>query len=73
MEYPLFIIISTSKFLEKLVAVNGGEKKGYHIYPWIMSSGVALNGRGLLKKDRLALASVTFPLGARDLTKYHDN
>jgi len=69
---PEYIIIPPRELLSKLVEIHG-VSKNYHFYPWITKSGQCLQGRGVAKGDRDAIAAGTFPLGARDLRPYRNN
>jgi len=66
---PKYIIIPPSELLKRLVKIHG-KSKSYHFYPWVLNSGVALQGRGLSKKDKAQIAVGSFTLGERDLTDY---
>jgi hypothetical protein len=68
---PNYIIIPPSVLLERLVKVHG-KSKSYHFYPWVLDidTGIALQGRGLSKKEKNALAAGSYPLGDRDLSAY---
>lgn len=66
---PQYIIIPPDKLLDLLVTIHG-KSKNYHFYPWVLDTGVALQGRGLLKKEKKELAAGSYKLGARDLSEY---
>lgn len=66
---PRYIIIPPSELLKKLVKIHG-KSKSYHFYPWVLDTGVALQGRGLLKKEKAELAAGSYLLGDRDLSMY---
>jgi hypothetical protein len=69
---PQFIVISPSELLKRLVAIHG-QAKNYKVYPWVTKSKVALEGRGLSKAQRSALAAGSLALGDRDLSKFLGN
>lgn len=72
---PKYIVISPSKLLERLVAIHG-ELKSYHFYPWVLDGldgRIALQGRGLSKKEKNKLADGSYSLGERDFSYYLDN
>ncbi|MBF0244400.1 MAG: hypothetical protein HQL31_03915 [Planctomycetes bacterium] len=69
---PYYIIIPPSELLTRFVAIHG-KSKHYHFFPWVMKSDIALEGRGLLKKNKLSLAAGKLALGKRDLTKFLSN
>lgn len=69
---PQFIIIPPSELLKRLVAIHG-QSKNYQAYPWVTESKVALEGRGLLKAEKNALATGSLALGHRDLSKFLGN
>jgi len=69
---PQFIVIPPSILLERLEAIHGLSKK-YQVYPWVTTSKVALEGRGLLKAQKKALAAGSLDLGPRDLSKFLGN
>jgi len=69
---PKYIIIPPSELLARLVKIHG-KLKGYHFYPWVLDTGVALQGRGLSKKEKEELARGSFKLGERDLSLYLEN
>jgi hypothetical protein len=66
---PKYIIIPPSELLERLEKIHG-KSKIYHFYPWVLDSGVALQGRGLSKKEKEELAAGSYSLGERDLSRY---
>ncbi len=66
---PQFIVIPPAELLKRLVAIHG-QSKNYHFYPWVTKSKVALDGRGLLKAEKKALAAGSLTLGHRDLSKF---
>ncbi len=66
---PRYIIISPVELLEKLVSIHG-KLKSYHFYPWVLDTGIALQGRGLSKKEKKELAAGSYSLGDRDLSTY---
>src|SRR5699024_3210082 len=66
---PQFIVIPPAQLLHKLESTYGVQKS-YAVYPWIMKTDIALNGRGLRKNQKLQLARGNLKLGDRDLTKY---
>lgn len=66
---PKYIIIPPSELLKRLVKIHG-KSKSYHFYPWVLNTGVALQGRGLSKKEKAQIATGSFTLGERDLTDY---
>lgn len=69
---PQFIVIPPSELLKRLVAIHG-QSRNYQIYPWITKSKIALDGRGLLKAEKNALAIDSLELGYRDLSKFLGN
>lgn len=69
---PKYIIIPPSKLLEKLEKIHGRSKR-YHLYPWILNTGTALQGRGLSKQEKRELAAGAYSLGDRDLSTYLDD
>jgi len=71
---PKYIIIPPSELLKRLVKIHG-KSKSYHFYPWVMNLGseAALQGRGLLKKDKAQIATGSYTLGDRDLSNYLGN
>lgn len=69
---PEYIIIPPSELLRRLVKIHG-ELKSYHFYPWVLKSRIALQGRGLKKKDKAQIAGGSYSLGERDLTDYLGN
>lgn len=69
---PQFIIIPPAELLKRLVAIHG-RSKSYHFYPWVTKSKTALDGRGLPKGDKKALASGSLKLGPRDLSRFLGN
>lgn len=69
---PQFIVIRPSELLSRLQDIHGESKK-YHFYPWVTKSGVCLDGRGILKKDRNLLNKNDFVLGSRDLSCFLNN
>ena len=66
---PKYIIIPPSELLRKLENIHG-KLKNYHFYPWVLDTGVALQGRGLSKKEKKELADGVYSLGERDLSTY---
>ena len=66
---PKYIIIPPSELLVRLVKIHGQSKR-YHFYPWVLNTGVALQGRGLSKKEKKELAAGSYSLGDRDLSEY---
>jgi len=66
---PQFIIIPPTELLKRLIAIHG-QSKNYHFYPWVTKSKVALDGRGLLKTEKKALAAGSLMLGPRDFSKF---
>lgn len=66
---PQFIVIPPSELLKRLVSIHG-KSKNYQVYPWVMKSKVALEGRGLLKAEKKALAAGSLALGDRDLSEF---
>ena len=66
---PKYIIIPPAVLLERLENIHGKSTK-YNFYPWILDTGIALQGRGLSKKEKKELASGSYPLGDRDLSAY---
>lgn len=68
---PKYIIIPPSELLTRLVNIHG-KSKSYHFYPWVLDlgSGIALQGRGLLKKEKAKLVTGSYQLGDRDLSRY---
>jgi len=69
---PQFIVIPPSELLKRLVAIHG-LSKNYQVYPWVTKSKVALEGRGLLKAEKKALAAGSLALGHRDLSEFLGN
>lgn len=69
---PHFIVMRPSELLDRLVEIHG-RSKSYSFYPWITDSGMVLQGRGLGKKDKEALATGSLALGHRDLSKFLGN
>ena len=69
---PQFIIIPPTELLRRLIAIHG-QAKSYHFYPWVTKSKIALQGRGLSKDDKEALARGTLALGHRDLSMFLGN
>jgi hypothetical protein len=66
---PQFLVIPPSELLKRLVAIHG-QSKNYQVYPWVTKSKVALEGRGLLKAEKTALAAGSLALGHRDLSRF---
>ncbi|WP_422623266.1 hypothetical protein [Rhodoferax sp.] len=66
---PQFIVIPPAELLKRLIAIHG-QSKNYHFYPWVTKSKIALDGRGLLKAEKKALAAGSLALGHRDLSKF---
>lgn len=66
---PQFIVIPPCELLKRLVSIHG-QSKNYQVYPWVTKSKVALEGRGLLKAQKKALASGSLTLGLRDLSVF---
>jgi len=66
---PKYIIIPPSELLTRLVNIHG-KSKNYHFYPWVLDTGIALQGRGLSKKEKQELTTESLKLGERDLSKY---
>lgn len=69
---PYFIVIQPQELLRRLVAIHG-EAERYHFYPWVMDSGLVLDGRGLSVKDKKTLAADGVVDGERDLSQYLGN
>jgi len=75
---PKFIVIPPKVLLKRLVSIHGESKK-YHFYPWVAKSEdvreVALNGRGLRKKDKEELVESSFKQldKNRDLSEFLEN
>lgn len=69
---PKFVIIPPKELLKRLIGIHG-KSKNYHFYPWLLDSGVALQGRGLSPQDKKNIADNSYPLGERDLTIYLEN
>ncbi len=69
---PQFIVIPPSELLKRLVSIHG-QSKNYQVYPWVTKSKVALEGRGLLKAEKKALAAGSLTLGHRDLSTFLGN
>lgn len=69
---PQFIIIPPAELLKRLIAVHG-QAKLYHFYPTVTKGKVALDSRGLTKKEKKTLAAGALPLGQRDLTPFLGN
>ena len=69
---PKFIIIPPSELLKRLVNIHGKSKR-YHFYPWVLNTGIALEGRGLSKAEKVQIANESYTLGERDLSKYLGN
>lgn len=72
---PIFLVVPPAELLRSLKADKGTAAR-YHFYPWVLKCGQrgrhALNGRGLAKRERAALAAGTLDPGARDLTEFLD-
>lgn len=66
---PQFIVIPPDELLKRLIAIHG-QSKNYHFYPWVTKSKLALDGRGLLKAEKKALAAGSLALGHRDLSQF---
>jgi len=66
---PQFIVIPPAELLKRLIAIHG-QSKNYHFYPWVTKSKIALDGRGLLKAEKKALAAGSLAFGHRDLSKF---
>ena len=66
---PQFIVIPPDDLLNRLVAIHG-QSKNYQVYPWVMKSNVALEGRGLSQAEKKELADGSLKLGQRDLSKF---
>jgi len=66
---PIYIIIPREELLERLVKIHG-KSENYKFYPWVLDTGIALEGRGLLKSDKESIAADSFILGERDLSMY---
>ena len=66
---PKYIIIPPSELLTRLVKIHG-KSKSYHFYPWVLDTGVALQGRGLLKNEKAQIASGSYIFGECDLSQY---
>ena len=64
---PRFLVIRPAELLENLTGTFG-ERTSFHLYPWLLKDGRCVNGRGLKKAEREAVADGTFQLGPRDLT-----
>lgn len=77
-EQPQFIVIPPKELLKRLIA-NNHEKESakYDFYPWVIKSKdskvVTLDGRGLNREDKAALAEGSFKLGNRDLSIFLDD
>ena len=69
---PQHIIIRPEELLKKLIATHGKRTK-YHFYPWILTDGRALDGRGMSKNDKKLLIKNELPLDSRDLSPYLSN
>ena len=69
---PKYIIIPPSILLERLVNIHG-QLKSYHFYPSVLNTGVALQSRGLLKKEKMEVAAQSYHLGDRDFSDYLEN
>ncbi|WP_435237759.1 hypothetical protein ACR30L_09435 [Psychromonas sp. PT13] len=69
---PKYIIIPPSKLLNLLVNIHG-KSNSYHFYPWVLNTGIALHGRGLLKSEKEKIATESYTLGERDLSIYLEN
>jgi len=69
---PAFINIPPKNLLAKLVEIHG-KRKSYHFYPWLLSDGTCIEGRGMKKPDKQALAKGQCVLNSRDLTQYRGN
>jgi hypothetical protein len=66
---PKYIIIPPSELLKRMVKIHG-KFKNYHFYPWVLDTGVALQGRGLSKKEKAQVATGEYMLKERDFTEY---
>ena len=66
---PKYIIIPPSELLSRLVNIHG-KSKNYHFYPWVLETGIALQGRGLSKKEKHKLTTGSLKLGERELSPY---
>ncbi len=68
---PHFLVVKPDVLLKNLVATFGPASR-YHLYPWLLKSGLCLNGRGLKKSERDGVVDGTLKLGPRDLTDFHE-
>lgn len=69
---PQYIIITPDELLEKLVETHGARAK-YHFYPWVLTNGRALDGRGLSQHDKRLLLQNGSISESRDLSPYFAN
>ncbi|WP_372741769.1 hypothetical protein [Neptunomonas sp.] len=56
---PIYIIIPPKELLRCLENIHG-KSKNYHFYPWVLDTGVALQGRGISKKEKNELADGSY-------------
>ena len=69
---PVFINIPPAVLLKILVSIHG-ERKDYHLHPWVFNAGknkTCIEGRGLKSSDKKAIAKGKLPTGSRDMTQY---
>lgn len=69
---PRYIIIPPSELLKRLESIHT-KSKSYHFYPWVLENNLAIQGRGLSKKEKNDLVLGNFSLGDRDLSEYLEN
>jgi len=69
---PQYIVMRPNELLNILVATHGVRAK-YHFYPWILTNGRALDGRGLSRNDKKLLLKNELIFESRDLTPYLSN
>lgn len=69
---PVFINIPPRQLLQSLIETHG-ERRSYHLYPWLFSDGRCIEGRGLKKADKKAFIERRYEARSRDLSAFHNN
>jgi hypothetical protein len=69
---PIFVNLSPQALLEGLIKTHG-VKKTYHVYPWVLTEGVCMQGRGLKEAHKKEFLAGSFELGHRDMTPFLEN